>query len=51
MHILETTVLCQIQTQALRDILDDIPLNSYEIISWIRHYMHEQYDEHSKKNN
>ena len=51
MHILETTVLCQIQTQALRDILDDIPLNSYEIISWIRHYMHEQYDEHSIKNN
>ncbi len=34
-----------LDTRELRDTLEDIPLNSYEVIKWIEEYLCEQYDE------
>lgn len=37
--------LCELQTIELRQVLEGVPLNSYEVICWIREYMKEQYKE------
>lgn len=34
----------KLDTRELRQMLDDIPLDSYEIIKWIEGYLKEQYD-------
>lgn len=34
----------RLDTQELREILGDIPLDSFEIITWIRGYLEEQYE-------
>lgn len=33
----------RLDTRELRTVLEDVPLNSYEIINWIREYLAEQY--------
>ena len=32
-----------LDTRELRTVLEDVPLNSYEVINWIREYLAEQY--------
>lgn len=32
-----------LDTRQLREVLGDVPLNSYEVIKWIREYLNEQY--------
>lgn len=44
-HSLDGKTLCELQTIELRQILEGVPLNSYEVICWIREYMREQYTE------
>lgn len=44
-HSLDGKILCELKTVELRQILEGVPLNSYEVISWIREYMNEQYTE------
>ncbi len=34
-----------LDTRQLREILGDIPLNTYDVICWVREYMSEQYSE------
>ena len=34
----------KLDTRELRSELGDVPLNCYDVISWIREYLHEQYD-------
>ena len=38
----ENTV--ELDTRELREILEGVPLNSYEVIKWIEDYLKEQYD-------
>lgn len=33
-----------LETLKLRELLEDVPLNSYEVIKWIEEYLNEQYD-------
>lgn len=33
----------RLDTRELRTVLEDVPLNSYEVINWIREYLAEQY--------
>lgn len=33
----------RLDTRELRNILEDVPLNSYDVIEWIRGYLEEQY--------
>ncbi len=44
-------VLCELETAQIRAVMEDIPLCSYEVISWIRDYMHEQYAENQNSTN
>lgn len=44
-HSIDGKILCELKTVELRQILEGVPLNSYEVISWIREYMREQYNE------
>ena len=32
-----------LDTRTLREVLQDVPLNSYEVIKWIEEYLNEQY--------
>lgn len=32
-----------LDTRQLREVLEDVPLNSYEVIKWIEEYLREQY--------
>lgn len=32
-----------LDTRELRAVLEDVPLNSYEVINWIKEYLNEQY--------
>lgn len=32
-----------LDTRELRTVLEDVPLNSYEVINWIKEYLNEQY--------
>lgn len=41
-HILPDKTVT-LDTRELRAVLEDVPLNSYEIIVWIRDYLNEQY--------
>ena len=34
-----------LDTRQIREILEDVPLNSYEVIKWIEEYLKEQYSE------
>ena len=33
----------QLDTRQLREVLDGVPLNTYDVIKWIREYLQEQY--------
>ena len=35
----------RLETAALREVLVDVSLASYEVIKWITEYLHEQYNE------
>ncbi len=35
----------KLDTREIRQILEDVPLNSYEVIKWIEEYLKEQYSE------
>lgn len=35
----------ELDTRQLRDILEDVPLNSYEVLSWVGGYLREEYDQ------
>ena len=48
-HIIDGERAAGLDTRELREILGDLPLNSYEIISWIREYLNEQYGEYGDK--
>lgn len=39
----ENTV--QLDTRQLREVLEGVPLNTYDVIEWIREYLHEQYSD------
>ncbi len=47
-HTSEGKVSAELQTAELRLILEDVPLNSYDVINWIRDYLKEQYCESEK---
>ena len=34
-----------LDTREIRQVLEDVPLNSYEVIKWIEEYLNEQYSE------
>lgn len=34
-----------LETKALREILEDVPLDSYDVIKWIEAYLREQYED------
>ena len=34
----------ELDTRQLREVLEDVPLNSYEVISWVSEYLREQYE-------
>ncbi len=38
-----------LDTRALRQVLEDVPLNSFEVIQWIGEYLNEQYEIKSGK--
>ena len=35
----------KLDTRELREVLEDVPLNSYDVMEWIGAYLREQYDE------
>ena len=37
----------ELDTREIRQVLEDVPLSSYEVISWIESYLREQYDDFS----
>ncbi len=37
-----------LDTRELRQMLEDVPLNTYEVIKWIEGYLHDQYSEIQK---
>lgn len=43
-HITDEKTI-ELDTRQLREILEGVPLDSYEVISWIREYINEQYSE------
>lgn len=47
-HTADGSILCELKTSELRLVLEDVPLNSFEVICWIRDYMKEQYAENLK---
>lgn len=44
-HTGNEKILAELQTKELRSILEDVPLNSYDVINWIRGCLKEQYSE------
>ena len=42
-HSMEDNTV-ELDTRELREVLDGVPLNSYEVIKWIEDYLKEQYD-------
>ena len=36
-------ILVEMDTRQLREVLDGVPLNEYEVIQWIEEYLNEQY--------
>lgn len=41
-HILEDKTV-ELDTREIRQVLEDVPLNSYDVIKWIESYLREQY--------
>ena len=39
-----------LDTRELREVLEDVPLNSYDVMEWIGGYLQEQYEEPSEAN-
>lgn len=39
----EKDVLVELDTRQIREVLDGVPLNEYEVIKWIEEYLNEQY--------
>ena len=39
----EKDVLVEMDTRQIREVLDGVPLNEYEVIKWIEEYLNEQY--------
>lgn len=37
----------ELDTRQLREVLEDVPLNSYDVMEWIGGYLQEQYEEQS----
>ena len=37
-----------LDTRELREVLEDVPLNSYDVMEWIRGNLQEQYEELSE---
>ena len=35
----------RLDTRELREVLEDVPLNSYDVLEWVGAYLREQYDE------
>ncbi len=48
-HALGETTLAELDTRALREILEEVPLNSYEVITWVEESLKEQYSEAQNK--
>jgi len=46
-HDMEGNVV-ELDTRELREVLEDVPLNSYDVIKWIEAYLREQYEEFIK---
>ena len=40
--------IVELDTRELREVLEDVPLNSYDVLSWIEGNLQEQYEELSK---
>ncbi len=38
----------ELDTRQLREVLEDVPLNSYDVMGWIGEYLREQYEESSE---
>ena len=36
------------EARQLREVLEDVPLNSYDVMGWIGEYLREQYEESSE---
>jgi len=39
----EEDVLVELDTRQIREVLDNVPLNEYEVITWIGEYLNDQY--------
>lgn len=39
----DNDVLVELDTRQIREVLDGVPLNEYEVIKWIEEYLNEQY--------
>jgi hypothetical protein len=39
----------ELDTRELREVLEDVPLNSYDVMEWIRGNLQEQYEELSDR--
>ena len=42
-HIVDDKVV-ELDTRELREVLEDVPLNSYDVLGWIAAYLQEQYE-------
>lgn len=42
-HIKDDAVV-ELDTRKLREVLEDVPLNSYDVMEWVREYLREQYE-------
>lgn len=43
LHSLKGKTLAELRTSELRQILEDVPLNSYDVINWVKEFINEQY--------
>lgn len=46
-HTVDDKVV-ELDTRQLREVLEDVPLNSYDVMGWIGEYLREQYEESSE---
>lgn len=44
----EKELLVELDTRQIREVLDGVPLNEYEVIKWIEGFLKEQYEESSE---
>ena len=45
----EADTSVDLDTRNLREVLEDVPLNAYEVIKWIEEYLNEQYSNSSEE--